>query len=83
MDIGLSPRNILAIQGPFSKEMNKVMIKDYNIQFLVTKASGRAGGFKEKIDAALESDIKVLVLRRPDIIYPNKYKTISAIIREV
>ncbi len=40
-------------------------------------------GFKEKIDSALESDIKILVLRRPDIIYPNKYITINEIIREV
>ena len=40
------------MQGPFSKELNQAMLEQYQCKYLVTKDSGKAGGFLEKIQAA-------------------------------
>ena len=49
---GISAAHILAAQGPFSFEMNLAQIQAIGAKFIVTKASGKNGGFKEKIEAA-------------------------------
>ena len=59
-------RNIIAIQGPFSEELNIAVIKDYGTDVMVTKDSGAAGGFPEKISAARECRIPVIVIMRPE-----------------
>ena len=59
-DIGLKANQILAIQGPFSYEMNQAMMKDFQICQIVTKESGTIGGFQEKVRAAQEMNIEVL-----------------------
>ena len=63
--LGLEGRQIIAMQGPFSKEMNLAMIRQYNIKCLVTKESGRLGGEDEKLEAAREAGITCMVIRRP------------------
>lgn len=64
-ELGFSPGNILALQGPFSEELNQAIYKEYHIKYMVTKNSGSAGGVREKILPALKMGIEVLVLRRP------------------
>lgn len=59
-------KNILAIQGPFSKKMNMTIIEEYNIKYFVTKHSGATGGEKEKIDACNEAGSKMVFLDRPN-----------------
>lgn len=62
---GIRGRQIIAMQGPFSAEMNEAVIRQYGIACLVTKDSGRAGGFGEKLEAAWRTGIKVFVIGRP------------------
>jgi len=62
---GLHPSHILAMQGPFSVEMNIAMLKSVGAKFLVTKDSGSRGGFDEKIAAAREAGAKLVVIGRP------------------
>ena len=62
---GIGGRQIIAMQGPFSAEMNGAVIRQYGIGCLVTKDSGRAGGFGEKLEAAMRTGIKVFVIGRP------------------
>ena len=62
---GLSGRQIIAMFGPFSYEMNHAMLQQYDIACLVTKDSGRNGGFEEKVMAAKECGCKVFVIGRP------------------
>lgn len=66
LELGYHPRRILALQGPFSKAFNKALIEEYNIQVLVTKDSGKTGGFLEKVEAAKETGISLVILRRPE-----------------
>lgn len=65
MDCGIVGRQILALQGPFSTQMNEAMLRQYQIKWLVTKASGNAGGYQEKLDAAQNLDIPVFVIGCP------------------
>lgn len=62
-DAGLEGRQIIAMQGPFSKGMNCAQIDECNISVLVTKQSGKTGGTDTKIEAALEKGIKCFVIR--------------------
>lgn len=64
-EAGLSGSQIIAMQGPFSEEMNRAIFHQYHIEQLVTKESGRAGGTDEKIRAAGHEGIPCHVIRRP------------------
>ncbi len=63
---GIPHRNIIAIQGPFSEELNQAVLRDYGIDVMVTKESGRSGGFLEKIRACRKCGIPAIVIARPD-----------------
>ena len=66
IDLGFPRRNLICMQGPFTHEMNVATIKMYGITALVTKDSGKEGGFTEKLSAARECGIKLMVIRRLD-----------------
>ena len=50
------------MQGPYSKGMNCAMLKDFNIRYFVTKDSGISNGFIEKMEAALECSVTLIVV---------------------
>lgn len=64
-DCGIPRRNILAIQGPFSQALNEALIRDFAIDAMITKESGAAGGFREKILACRQCGIPAIVIARP------------------
>ena len=63
---GIPHRNILAMQGPFTKELNAALLHQFHIDYMVTKDGGAAGGFAEKAEAAAWCGVQLIVLRRPD-----------------
>ena len=64
--LGIPHRNIIAMQGPFSAELNRAIIRQYHIRYLVTKDGGAPGGFPEKAEAARETDTELVLLCRPE-----------------
>ena len=76
---GYEGRHIIAMQGPFSAEMNRAHLREYNCRFLVTKDGGKTGGFEEKLKGAQEAGAEVLVIRRPF----DQGISLEAVIREV
>lgn len=62
---GIKAPNIIAMQGPFSEDMNRAMIRDHQIRYMVTKESGPAGGLSEKLAAAKAEGIQVVLIGRP------------------
>lgn len=64
-EAGLKPSRIIAMQGPFSEEMNLQMLEHSKAAWLVTKDGGDAGGFPEKAAAAQKYGAKLLVIGRP------------------
>lgn len=63
--LGFEGRHVIGMQGPFSRELNEAMLKQYDCRYLVTKDTGVAGGFPEKIDACLDSGVSCIVIGRP------------------
>lgn len=63
---GFSGRNLIAMQAPFSKEMNIATIHYSNASFLVTKESGDIGGMQEKMQACSETGTTLVIIRRPE-----------------
>lgn len=57
-------KDIVALLGPVSFELNKAMFKDFNPDYVVMKDSGNEGGTREKIDACLELGIVPMVIGR-------------------
>ena len=64
---GISGKQIIAMQGPFSEELNIAIIKQFDIKHLVTKQSGKAGGFYEKIAAAEATDVTLHCIGLPTV----------------
>ncbi len=62
---GIPAKNIIAMQGPFTEEVNAALFLQYHIRYLITKDGGREGGFPEKAAAAEKTGVTMLVIRRP------------------
>ena len=65
LELGFPPAHIICMQGPFSKELNTAMMEQFNISVMVTKASGKNGGFWQKAAAAAEVRADLLLIDRP------------------
>ncbi len=64
-EMGFCGANLIAMQGPFSHELNAAMIRQLGVSWLVTKDSGEVGGFYQKLSAVEETGIQMLLVRRP------------------
>jgi precorrin-6A/cobalt-precorrin-6A reductase len=73
-------KNIIAMQGPFSKELDKALFKHFGVTLLITKESGKAGFVDEKVEAAMELGIETIVINRPRLDYGIVYSTFSEVI---
>lgn len=65
-ELGFEGKNLICMQGPFSRELNAAMIRQLGTRFLVTKESGSTGGFLEKYQAAKDTDSVLVVIGRPE-----------------
>ena len=65
-NLGMEGKQICAMQGPFSAEMNIAMLKQTDAAFLVTKDTGTTGGYPEKEQAAQQLGVRMVVIRRPE-----------------
>lgn len=64
--LGFQGENLICMQGPFSKEMNIAMLKARGAKYLVTKVTGKAGGYDEKIQAAKEAGCICVIVGKPE-----------------
>ena len=62
---GFEGKHLIGMQGPFSMELNAAMLRQFDCKYLVTKDTGKAGGFQEKIDAALSCGTVPVIIGRP------------------
>jgi precorrin-3B C17-methyltransferase len=61
------------MQGPFTRQFNEALWQAWNIDFVIAKDSGEAGGFPAKRDAARALGLPLLVVERPQLPLPNRY----------
>ncbi len=62
---GFMGKNLICMQGPFSEELNTAMLRACHASWMVTKESGRTGGFPEKVRAAKAAGVRLIVVGRP------------------
>ena len=75
--LNINPDHIIAMKGAASKEENIELIERYDASVMITKESGEIGGVIEKIDAANEKDIAIVMIQRPEIDGLNKNDIVS------
>ena len=79
LNAAIPQNHLCAMQGPFTKEFNMTLWRNWGIDCIISKDSGTAGGFDAKQDAAKELNIPFLVIQRPRMDYPvicSNYQTI-------
>lgn len=63
---GFDENKIIIGKGPFSTDENIAHIKKSGAEILVTKESGRAGGYPEKVMAAKQLRVELATVKRPE-----------------
>ena len=81
--LGVAQKDIVAIQGPFSKELNEALFRQYGVTLMITKESGKVGSVDEKLEAALACDIETILIARPNIKYGQQYSTFEGVVQAV
>ncbi|MCR4429573.1 MAG: precorrin-6A reductase [Tepidanaerobacteraceae bacterium] len=82
-DLGFLPGEIIAMEGPFSLELNYCMFKDCRAEVVITKDSGSAGGVLEKLRAAEKLHIPAILVERPAVNYPLVVGSMEEILEEI
>lgn len=77
--LGIAQKNIIAMQGPFSYELNQALYRHYQTTVMITKESGEVGAVDEKIQAAVDLGISIIVIGRPNVEYGNSYSSVDEI----
>lgn len=80
---GISLKDIVAVLGPFSKDYNKIMFKEYTVDYVVMKDSGREGGTVEKVLACKELGITSIIIGREEEQGLSNMDSIEKIIRGI
>ena len=65
-ELGFTGKHLICMQGPFDLAMNLATIQYADAKYLVTKASGKNGGYDEKCEAALAAGIHLVIIGRPE-----------------
>ncbi len=76
---GIPRAHLCAMQGPFSREFNEMLWRNWKIDCVVTKESGEAGGYTAKAEAARALGIPLVVVQRPAMDYPLVAHDFSAV----
>ena len=64
-ELGVEGKHLIGMQGPFSTEINEAMLRQYQCSYLVTKDTGLAGGFPEKMEACRRAGVIPVIIGRP------------------
>ena len=70
--LNIDPDHIIPMTGAATKKENIDLIEKYDASVMITKESGEIGGVIEKIHAANEKDIAIIMIQRPKIEMLNK-----------
>lgn len=76
-NLNIDPEHIIPMTGAATKDENVELIEKYGAGVMITKESGEIGGVVEKIEAANETGIAVVMIRRPKIEMLNKNDVVS------
>lgn len=69
LESGIKIKDIVAMQGPISCELEMGFIRQFDIKGLLTKDSGVEGGCLEKFRAVKNLNKKLIVIEKPKLVY--------------
>lgn len=69
---GFTPDRLIALRPPVSRELERALWQQWHITTVVTKASGEAGGETVKRQVAAELGLRLIVIDRPTVLYPQQ-----------
>lgn len=69
---GFTADRLIALRPPISAELETALWRQWQITQVITKASGAAGGEATKQAIAAQLGIRLLVLQRPPLTYPQQ-----------
>ena len=75
--LNINPDHIIAMTGAASTQENIELIEKFDASVMITKESGEIGGVIDKIEAANQKDIAVVMILRPEIKEINKNDIVS------
>lgn len=81
--LGVEQKDIIALQGPFSKELNMALIHQYHVTLMITKESGKVGSIDEKVEAALACGIETIMIERPKVQYENMHTSFEEVLKDL
>lgn len=82
-DLGVSPRDIVAMQGPFSVKLNKTLFQAYRAGVVVTRDGGPSGGTYNKVRAATDLNIPVVMIQREALPGPECHYDLGKLMEAV
>ncbi|WP_416676264.1 precorrin-6A/cobalt-precorrin-6A reductase [Egbenema bharatensis] len=74
---GFTPDRLIALRPPISAPLEKALWQQWQISTVITKASGTAGGEDIKRQVAQDLGIRLIVIDRPAITYPQQTSRIA------
>ena len=81
--LGLKTNQIIALLGPFSIEMNRLLLKTYHISYLMFKEGGEGSGYIEKLKACALENVKAIVVKVPHIKYREVTESYETLLEKI
>lgn len=77
---GFTPDRLIALRPPISPELERALWQQWQITTVVTKASGVPGGEPLKRQLAAELGIRLIVITRPRVAYPQTTQSLTTVL---
>ncbi|WP_248931112.1 precorrin-6A reductase [Paenibacillus hamazuiensis] len=82
-ELGIEHKNIVAMQGPYSRELNSALYRQFGTTLMITKESGKVGAVDDKVEAALEMGIDVIIISRPEIEFGTVFTEYEGVLEQL
>ena len=77
---GFKCDRLIAIRPPLDRALETALWQQWRINLVVTKASGTAGGEDVKRQVAADLDIPLIIITRPQVIYPRQTSVFAEVV---
>ena len=77
---GFKSDRLIAIRPPLERALEKALWQQWQINLVVTKASGTAGGEDVKRQVAADLNIPLIIITRPQVVYPRQTSVFAEVV---
>ena len=77
---GFTSDRLIAIRPPLNRALETALWQQWQIDLVVTKASGKAGGEDVKRQVAADLNIPLIAIARPQVVYPLQTSVFAEVV---